>query len=139
MKKLPIKKIPGAFAEWSEKIEDIWIGRLIRSMGYTKTEIAELAKTHPDIDRAVKIAVDSLFEKMFYKVIEGYFTADIGDFYLIYHGQKLNLLKKKEIPKYNFNLLGINDFSEFNQTISPDNTNNDDKENPDAFISVIKK
>jgi hypothetical protein len=113
MKKLPINKIPSALLQWADSPDDFWLGRLIRSTGYTKKEIGELAKKHKKIEHAVKLAVDSLFDKIFYNIMVGYLKPDVAEFLMMYYGLELNLVKKRDAYKYKYENSGVNNFSQW--------------------------
>jgi hypothetical protein len=80
MKKLPINKIPSAFKKWTDDFDDFWLHRFIHSLGYTLDEIVELAKKNIKIQSALIFAVDSLFEKTIYRVIQGKIKADLASY-----------------------------------------------------------
>lgn len=142
MKKLPINKIPDELKKWSENLDDFWLGRFIRSIGYTKKDIASLAKKHKKIDWAVKLAMDSFFDKMFYKIMAGYINPGVAVFLMTYYGQELNLIKPRDSHKFKFETSMENNFSEFleEDTAGADNEEieEDDDENK-PFIEIIKK
>lgn len=111
MKKLPVSQIPAALIKWSENLDDFWFGRFIRSLGYTRSELGKLMKKNKNVDHAVKLAFESLFEKVIYKIVNGYFKSDVGDFIMLFYGQKYDIIKKRELVNFKFDVPHDQDFS----------------------------
>jgi hypothetical protein len=144
MKKLPINKIPSALAKWTENLDDFWFGRFIRSIGYTKKELALLAKKHKKIDWALKLAMDSFFDKIFYKIMAGYITPDVAEFLMGFYGMRLNLIKPRDAHKYIFETSKENNFSDFaeDDSFDSDNEENENERNTGEFkpfITIVNK
>jgi hypothetical protein len=141
MKKLPIKQLPDAFINWSNTIEDFWLGKFIHSTGYTKKEIYELTKKNKKLDYAVKYAVESLFEKAFYKVLAGEIKISTVGFLMTYWGQVFKIIKPCDYSKYQVTIAGKNDFSGLLDNYEDDNrdSKNEFEGEIQPLIEFVKK
>jgi hypothetical protein len=97
MKKLNIKQIPTAILNWCDDLDDFWLTRFIRSIGYTRDELVELANKNIEIKRALRLAIDSLVDKVIYRTLEGYCTPEFADFMIIFYSRNFDFVKSGKI------------------------------------------
>jgi len=143
MAKVKVKDIPDVLKAWMEKPDDFWLGKCIRSLGYTSSELAKLMKSNKKIDRAVKLAFDSLFEKVIYNIAIGNIPDKLGDFIMVYNGQRLKIVKKRDAPKLFFDCPKNGGF---NDLIDEEDEEDDEEEEkkeedlqPGEFLPLFKK
>lgn len=137
MKKTPISQIPAALIKWSENLDDFWFGRFIRSLGYTRSELGKLMKKNKTVDHAVKLAFESLFEKVIYKIVNGYFKSDVGDFIMLFYGQKYDIIKKRELTNFKFDVPHDQDFSDLVEEEDTESESEDDTEIPEGEFGPL--
>lgn len=131
MNKVKVKDIPAALARWTEKPGDFWFGKCIRSLGYTRAELSALMKNNEEIDRAVKLAFESLFEKVIYNIAVGNIDNKLGDFIMLFFGQQLNIIKKREVKNYFFDCPHTQDYSSLVKEDSGDDEDYDELDEDD--------
>ncbi|MBI5402293.1 MAG: hypothetical protein HY959_02745 [Ignavibacteriae bacterium] len=134
--KTPIKDIPAALKKWTEKPGDFWFGKCIRSLGYTRAELTELMKKNKEIDHAVKLAFDSLFEKVIYNIATGNLHQKVGDFIMLYYGHRLKIIKKRDAKDYYYDCPKNGDF---NGLVDDDDDEDDCDDNEDSDENSDKK
>jgi hypothetical protein len=97
MKKIPKSKIPENLLKWCDDLDDFWLTKYIRSIGYTRDEIIELSEKNIKIKCALRMAVDSLIDKAIYMVGAGYFSTEFADFMVMYYIKQFNLIRKGKL------------------------------------------
>jgi len=104
MKKLPVKRIPPALLKWCGDLDDFWLTRFIRSIGYTRNELVELAEKNIEIKSALRMCIDSIADKVIYRVLEGYCTPEFADFMIIFYSKNFDFVKEGKIIDINLTL-----------------------------------
>jgi hypothetical protein len=96
MNKIPKSEIPENLLKWCDDTEDFWIMKYIRSMGYTREEMVRLAEKNRKIKYALRMALDSLIDKVIHRVAAGYFNTEFADFVLKQYAENFKLIEKKK-------------------------------------------
>lgn len=103
MKKISVKQLPAAILKWVDNFDDFWFHRYVRSLGYTVKEVVEISKKNDDVCRAMKFALDSIFEKIMFKIANRTFTPVAADIAFKVYTSHLQAVTR-EIIKIDLNL-----------------------------------
>ncbi|MBI5403608.1 MAG: hypothetical protein HY959_09405 [Ignavibacteriae bacterium] len=95
MKKISVKRLPAEIRKWAENFDDFWFHKYVRSLGYTVKEVVSISKKNDDVCLAMKFAVDSIFEKLLYRLANRTFTREAAHFAIkVYESQMLPVTRE---------------------------------------------
>ncbi len=131
MNRIKEEEIPEAFLKWINDESDIWLFRFTRSIGYTFEEIIKLSKTNPKIEELIPFISESMLEKSFYRVAQGYFNNDLASAYLSAYMERIHSLTGKKKKFINLHLNHFDRYDEFDSEDDDFDDGNDHDGNAD--------
>jgi hypothetical protein len=102
MNKIKKSEIPAALKVWTDNMDDIWLIKYIRSLGYTLLEFIDLAEKDEYIRTALAFAIDSIFEKVIYYTASGNFNTELADFIVTIYVKTFKPITTKGITKKSY-------------------------------------